>query len=260
MSANLGWPWSVLDLSPKDADARSVKRAYAKKLKAIDPQEDPQGFQNLRTAYEQALRFAQTKVVVAVPEQSVQAPVSMPETVEKPVAVRPVMPKPALPPTPLGPDVYIGRPANTLGVLVSQIQNLFTKRDLSVQAWRPVFNKLVELDLAHAKQFEKELLAAFNSHLFPDGVRQSRVVPRVWVELVETRFGWFSHGLDFQRMHPEHFNLWTYLNDIYRPPLSERQKQKNLRQAYMSRDPKVPIYLRWWFLLLGYFGLMYLVV
>lgn len=51
--------WSALDLDPPSTDApydqRAIKRAYAKALKRIDQQADPDGFQALRESYELAL-------------------------------------------------------------------------------------------------------------------------------------------------------------------------------------------------------------
>ncbi|WFU04933.1 hypothetical protein QA648_29740 (plasmid) [Rhizobium sp. CB3171] len=54
-----GYPWSVLELEP-GADMSAIRRAYAKKLKTIRPDEDPTGFQTLVEARDRALVLAET--------------------------------------------------------------------------------------------------------------------------------------------------------------------------------------------------------
>lgn len=51
--------WAVLGLT-EDADIRAVKRRYAMLLRETRPDEDQQGFQKLRTAYEAALEKLRT--------------------------------------------------------------------------------------------------------------------------------------------------------------------------------------------------------
>ena len=48
--------WTVLDLTPT-SDERAVLRAYAKKLRETRPEDDPEGFQRLLAAREQALAW-----------------------------------------------------------------------------------------------------------------------------------------------------------------------------------------------------------
>ena len=50
--------WNVLGLTP-DADSRAIKRQYAALLKKTRPDDDPEGFQRLREAYEVALQWSQ---------------------------------------------------------------------------------------------------------------------------------------------------------------------------------------------------------
>lgn len=51
--------WNVLGLAP-DADSRAIKRQYAALLKKTRPDDDPEGFQRLREAYEAALAWSQS--------------------------------------------------------------------------------------------------------------------------------------------------------------------------------------------------------
>ncbi|WP_054957709.1 J domain-containing protein [Paenibacillus dakarensis] len=49
--------WSTLGIEPTE-DSSAIKKAYARKLRQHHPEEDPEGYQRLREAYDRALKYA----------------------------------------------------------------------------------------------------------------------------------------------------------------------------------------------------------
>lgn len=62
----MSWPWSELGLSGP-ADLKTIRGAYAQRLKATHPEEDPEGFQRLHDAYQEASRRARQAARAAAP-------------------------------------------------------------------------------------------------------------------------------------------------------------------------------------------------
>ena len=53
----MSWPWNELGL-PGPAGLPDIRSAYARRLKTTHPEEDPEGFQRLHAAYQEASRRA----------------------------------------------------------------------------------------------------------------------------------------------------------------------------------------------------------
>ncbi|MCL6711301.1 J domain-containing protein [Pseudomonas sp. R2.Fl] len=61
-------PFDLLGV-PRDADETTIKRAYARRLKVTRPDDDPEGFQRLHEAYQQALQHCRQRAMAAAWEE-----------------------------------------------------------------------------------------------------------------------------------------------------------------------------------------------
>lgn len=76
----MSWPWSELGLEGP-AELPEIRRAYAQRLKTTHPEEDPEGFQRLHDAYQEASRQARRR-------RRAQAGETPPEPATDPCAAR----------------------------------------------------------------------------------------------------------------------------------------------------------------------------
>ncbi len=86
-------PWAILGLPP-GADRDAIRRAYARKLKGVNPEDDPEGFMQLRAAHDAAL--AQLKWRTQWPDDDGDAGDADPLAADPPpeAAPAPVVPMP----------------------------------------------------------------------------------------------------------------------------------------------------------------------
>jgi hypothetical protein len=85
--------WDELGLDGDAADAKAVRKAYATRLRAIDPDADPASFQRLRAAYERALYVAAGRAQARTREEEA-APVAVLDAPRHAPPVREDLPPP----------------------------------------------------------------------------------------------------------------------------------------------------------------------
>ncbi|NEX94228.1 J domain-containing protein [Caulobacter sp. 17J65-9] len=105
-------PWIILGVA-RDAERADIRRAYSRKLKLANPEDDAEGFQALREAYEAMLRWADHRAAMAAAgvqvEAEGEAEVDRPDASPEPAAPEPVAPE-SVAPEPVAP-VELARPA-----------------------------------------------------------------------------------------------------------------------------------------------------
>lgn len=123
------WAFELLGL-PLDADAASIKRAYAKLLRSTRPDENPEAFQRLHIAYKIAL--AQAAMPAEQEQASVNSPISAGSPAVSPTGETPgdATPDASVFIAPTGPAVDIGRLANEVIRAA-----MHTERSPELEAW-----------------------------------------------------------------------------------------------------------------------------
>lgn len=198
-------PWTLLDLPP-GSPLPEIRRAYARKLKQIDADADPQGFQSLREAYETALKLAKGQAP-ALPLPAF-APPQEPDVTRDATGAEPPDVAPAAP----GGDPQDARAFEDNAYDPELFTRIHRGDDLPNDALRLIDvlrdPRMADPHLASAVEAEifGFLVARLNraqgqSPTFrlgfaaPPALRASRHEARRLMEELDLRFGWFSDAV-----------------------------------------------------------------
>ncbi|MCG7563018.1 J domain-containing protein [Pseudoalteromonas sp. McH1-42] len=202
-------PWEVLGIDPS-ADKKAIKRAYTSKLKLCKPDEDPEGFQQLRAAYDAALAH-----VEAQPQQRVKLSSAdeQPSELAEPEAVKPEV----LPDT--TPAMHFEKPQAQPGTppqLNSELQEFDTElaqlldnsyRRNQQGAWQLLIEHPVCVDLQSRRAASHRI---FHSVLNYQKSERAEVTPLDIEVLVflNLHFDWAEdQELEQQVGHPDFYNM-----------------------------------------------------
>jgi tetratricopeptide (TPR) repeat protein len=187
-------PWAELGI-PETRDVREIKKAYAARLKLVHPEDDAEGFQRLRQAYEMALAFGRWQAAEAAGQAE---PVPSEAPWRPRVHVRPL-------------DAA-SSPPDEAAALLRRLEDLQgdPAQRASEPAWRALLasETLWNLDTRHA--FELSLLERLAG---PDLV----LAPVAW-SLLQEEFHWTEQSLAFYQTLP-HDSVERLMRRMERAPI-----------------------------------------
>ena len=223
------WPWSVLGLKDTCSDPKDVRRAYAKKLKSIDPSADIDGFQALRYAYSRALKITQNNQDT---QDSRSVSQGLPE-IRTPTNDNTYFPpQPAPTPTSDGSKtVELDQEIDSSDYSIPE--NLFKrfneltsyKKTLTLEEWSPLLSSVALTDPVVAQRVEWMLQENLAKNI---GYYRSSINAAKLCNAIDERFGWVSDGIGFLKRYPHRRNLQATVSTIVRQNawrFEERQKQ-----------------------------------
>lgn len=200
------WPWNELGIATPPSGLRDVKRAYAAKLKSIDPETEGQAFQELREAYEYArenweLDFAEEEDDER-PQTRVDAVQDLDITDDPVVLSVPISaPQDRHEPEATPPEVNDDH-AGVTQEQESELWNVFEdkKRPL-LDRWTEVFCSPYLIDPDLRLEVEFEVIAYLRGSADDDSDSLAlgpEITPEI-VALINQHFGWLSDYPGFMR-------------------------------------------------------------
>ncbi|MGG3805991.1 J domain-containing protein [Metabacillus fastidiosus] len=170
-------PWDILGIEPTDEIA-SIKRAYAKKLKIHHPEDDPEGYQRLREAYDLVIKQQKKG------ERNRSVPIILEETVT--VHNLETVPNDIYYPSPFLLDNWdnsFDEKEDPVDEFLTEVKNLygdFPSR-IDIERWEELLNSDILWNIELKTKISVRLLRFFQDH--------SYLPKNIW-ELIEASFNW----------------------------------------------------------------------
>ena len=204
--------WRVLGIDAT-TDVSIIRKAYAAKLKTCRPDEDPEGFQSLREAYDKAISFAKSKKSTGIlasefresmPEKDdsiivrsakyVKIDVKQPENDVKIDVIQPV-------------DVILRKkedivliqaPKETIDEVLRRMEELYSDfyKRIDIRNWNRILESDIFWDIEGKTHLRVVMLRFFSTH---------SVLPKaVWI-LMDREFGWSDYKDSMQSRYKDDY-------------------------------------------------------
>lgn len=177
--------WGVLEIEPTD-DLKVIKRAYAKKLKIHHPEDDPEGYQRLREAYDSALKQAK-QILVQPPsfdhehDDIVETDSGFPARVD--LAIE------------FDSSPVLEHPIDTFMREVEKLYADFFAR-IEPENWRKLLNSDIVWDVEQNEALQNRLMYFLEDH---------RYLPHSVWKIIDTLFHWSEQKEELDLHYDEEF-------------------------------------------------------
>ncbi|WP_058303577.1 J domain-containing protein [Gorillibacterium timonense] len=189
--------WEILEIHPTE-DTTQIRKAYARLLKIHHPEDDPEGYQQLREAFDMAMRLAKQRFLTDEEEETEKAEMEFAETESEATESVPSWTQPPKLPLHLEPQRL--SPIQQVDAFMELVVLLYAdvSSRISISSWTTLLNHEIMWVLECQRSLTKRMLSFLNEHYFlPD---------EVWV-LLDHAFGikelFSSDSASFRRDYPK---------------------------------------------------------
>jgi tetratricopeptide (TPR) repeat protein len=196
----MNW-WNILDID-YNSDLKTIKIAYAKLLKSNNPEDNPEGYQKLRQAYDMAIKNEKRRRENPNKEDNIEI-IYKEEKIEEPN------------------NLYL-----LINGFLERLNEIYNDKHLriDIENWLELMNQEVVWNVESSSIVEDELFNFISKHKF--------LLTEVW-ELFETNYHWSSNELELYKRYDKNI-VDEIINLIKCPYKLNSRTIENIDEQYLD--------------------------